>query len=462
MRLAFAVLLQEIVLVTIATGCQENSTNASPADAALDGGPPLGSFTEFCPAGQTIALFDALRPGVAVDYLALRSVTQLADAGAGSNLQAMTLAERGTACANASDMPACQAKFEQIMNARPPCGPQTCTDTFYVFTRGDEVGRPDIRTLAAPIETPQEAAAVTFTGRTQLDCSGYAYRSGGQSIELTWMAPRCSSGSDTDITRHDATVDVATGAVAFRQDGSMRDCPVAGRRHEQLVDLDDERGSLGAFFARQAYYEAASVTSFRRLAEELRFYGAPPSLVGAALSAARDEIRHARIAARLARRFGATRVPKVAPVRFARRPLRAIAEENAVEGCVHESHAALLAGHQAALATDPDVRDAMRDIADDEARHAELAWAVAHWLEAQLDPDGRNAVEAAREEAFVSLSTSIGSTPSALELFTRGGLPRPAAERELAARFRNAVQSTTIIMPSPRLGGVSTEPHDPA
>ena len=53
--------------------------------------------------------------------------------------------------------------------------------------------------------------------------------------------------------------------------------------------------------------------------------------------------------------------------------------ENAREGCVRETFGALIAMHQAERAGDPIIRRAMRRIAEEETRHAELAWEVASW-----------------------------------------------------------------------------------
>ena len=78
--------------------------------------------------------------------------------------------------------------------------------------------------------------------------------------------------------------------------------------------------ALGDWFAAAAHLEAASVHAFRRLHDELAAHGAPARLLRAARRAQRDEVRHARLTARMARRFGGHPVPpRVAPV-----PLRAL------------------------------------------------------------------------------------------------------------------------------------------
>src|SRR5260221_408672 len=57
---------------------------------------------------------------------------------------------------------------------------------------------------------------------------------------------------------------------------------------------------IAAWFAEAAWLEAASIGAFRRLARELRAHGAPAHLIASANVCARDEIRHARMMARLA------------------------------------------------------------------------------------------------------------------------------------------------------------------
>src|SRR4051812_46297678 len=68
--------------------------------------------------------------------------------------------------------------------------------------------------------------------------------------------------------------------------------------------------AIGAYFARMAHYEGASVPAFERLRDELASHDAPASLVRAADRAARDEVRHTRAMGRLARASGAA-IPAV-------------------------------------------------------------------------------------------------------------------------------------------------------
>ena len=141
---------------------------------------------------------------------------------------------------------------------------------------------------------------------------------------------------------------------------------------------------LGALFAGRTYLEAASVFAFERLERELLAHHAPPSLVRDARRARRDEVRHTAIQARLARRHGSRPSVPRAPATTDPRSLFELALENAVEGCVRETYGAAAGLVEASRSTEPRFRRTMRAIADDECRHAELAWAIRQWARRRL------------------------------------------------------------------------------
>ena len=172
---------------------------------------------------------------------------------------------------------------------------------------------------------------------------------------------------------------------------------VGGRRPGGFVEP-----RCGAWIARVATVEAASIIAFARLVRALERYGAPAHLIAAARDAMIDEVIHARLTARLAWRMGATvEAPVIAD---AHEPtLAELARENAVEGQVAETFGALLAMCQGQLAEDPEVRAVFARIAVDEARHAALAHELAPWFDAQLDAETRAAIAAARREATANI-----------------------------------------------------------
>ena len=161
--------------------------------------------------------------------------------------------------------------------------------------------------------------------------------------------------------------------------------------------------TAGQYFAQCCHLEAVSVFAFARLQRELEAHGAPDALLVAARRARQDEVRHARIMRRLARRRGCEpERARVDPV--AVRSLFEIALENAIEGCIRETFGAVSACVRAARAVDPDVRAALRSIAEDECAHAVLSWRIAAWARRSLTSDERARVrDAMRGEVHALL-----------------------------------------------------------
>ena len=195
----------------------------------------------------------------------------------------------------------------------------------------------------------------------------------------------------------------------------------AGRRPEGLVARESRAtSSVGAFFAHSAHLEAASVHAFARMRRELRALGAPRDLVSRATRAIADERRHARVVSALARRFGG-RPSRPRVKRVVHRTVEAIAIENATEGCVRETFAAVVAHWQAQHASDPIVRAAYARIARDETRHAELAHDAARFFDTWLDDDARARVARARDAALADLAREgVDPTNALVQL---AGLP---------------------------------------
>jgi hypothetical protein len=193
------------------------------------------------------------------------------------------------------------------------------------------------------------------------------------------------------------------------------------------------RGSspLAAYFASMAQLEAASVRAFRRMARELEQFRAPRKLVRAAQRASRDERRHARAAAALARRFGSV-AGDFEVEESGRRSLEAFAVENAVEGCVRETYGALVGTWQAQAAHDPSIRAHMKRIAREETSHAALAWETHAWARARLDRAARGRVDTARREALRRLVDAVATSEPVVGLLTTAGVPSRSVARALA------------------------------
>ena len=199
--------------------------------------------------------------------------------------------------------------------------------------------------------------------------------------------------------------------------------------------------AVGAYIAQQAELEAASVRAFADLHDDLIALGAPRPLVRATVSAAADEVRHARVCDRLARRHGVT--PALRALGAAPRRTRAqLATDNLVEGCVRETYGAVLASYQARAARDPELRGAMSAIARDEAKHAALSWRLHRWLWPRLSSDERRAALAAAAGARGELVDRAGE-PDA-ELREIAGLPDADAGRAMLAALGEVVWSKRL------------------
>ena len=208
--------------------------------------------------------------------------------------------------------------------------------------------------------------------------------------------------------------------------------PPLGLKPRQPVDARDP---VGAFFAAMAHVEAAAVDGFEELACALAAHGAPAPLIEAARDAAADEARHARVAAAFARRFGAVALPPVEIDAVPAPSLETLALANAREGCVLETSGAVVTQWQSRTARDRAVRRAFVNIATDELRHAELAFAVARWLHPRLDDLGRCRVREARRAAAAELARDI-ERPTPPRLVAAVGLPASDAARGLVADLR--------------------------
>ncbi len=127
---------------------------------------------------------------------------------------------------------------------------------------------------------------------------------------------------------------------------------------------------------------------------------------------------------------------------FAARGLAAIVERGTVlEGCVGETLAARQANESREAATEPAVRAALARIADDEARHAELAWQVVAWALASRDPEIAVAVRAAFARAPSMIPPEEPARADADRLAQHGRVVGP----KLAASHARALEE--VIRP---------------
>ncbi|MCX5744969.1 MAG: hypothetical protein NT062_20975 [Proteobacteria bacterium] len=208
--------------------------------------------------------------------------------------------------------------------------------------------------------------------------------------------------------------------------------------HVHVADLaHDVRRALAATWREAAQMEHASIASFANLALRLLALGAPPELVAATHAAAIDEVAHARAAFAIALAYaGAAIGPGAFPAAAhmsADGSIADLALETFVDGCVGETVAALEADRAADGAGDPVIVAALRAIAVDETRHAQLAWAIVAWC-VRTDP-----AIAARLAATLATLPAPALPPRSAALVAHGVLDAPALARVHADALREIV-----------------------
>jgi hypothetical protein len=391
--------------------------------AAMVASPALGACTtpgieddrDFVPApcdgARNLWLTD-LSPERAVDFLELM--------GPGGAVQETY----GQACKTASLVAVCETKLAELrtmtMSMSSPAlrtltGADHYDSTVLHVTRGDEVfevrSTAALLTLLGKIDSAEEAMFVTQTSGYNVRCNGGGARPSDDGFEVqAYLSVGCDG-----VDRYLIAVD-SDGTVQRLDKTTLkkpqRNCAVGRMPAGLRMPARAPCVRAGEYLARASALEAASVEAFRRLAAELELHGAPARLSAAAREAARDEVRHARVTARLAQRMGReVERPRIGTV--AVRALEAIATENAWEGCVRETFGALEGAFMARHAADPRVRGVYRRIAADELRHAALSWRVARWIEPRLAVAARRRVAEVRRSAVVDLQCELRSDVSA-------------------------------------------------
>ncbi|MFT7518011.1 MAG: hypothetical protein ACI9MC_000135 [Kiritimatiellia bacterium] len=230
-------------------------------------------------------------------------------------------------------------------------------------------------------------------------------RDGGDNHGMNWLM---------DCGSIDSAVEAGSGEVIYSYE-IMEGRPLLsddGPIHPRLctTGTDEQR-----HWQRMASHEHASAASFARHLLELMHLGAPAELLCAVQIAIGEELEHARMCRDLAGRVGDSPVeagpmppipaPRVDPVDVLVGVL--------VEGCFNEAMAALIATRCANAAVDPQVVQTLRRIADDEVRHAALAWRTLAWG-LSVFPEALNAVcqaaqvEILRTRAFSATAVGDG------------------------------------------------------
>ena len=205
----------------------------------------------------------------------------------------------------------------------------------------------------------------------------------------------CGSSTCIFVDAHWECNNVACGRP-FVIDAQAVVAPAVAREDWRAVQLAPTMvetslaATLAAHWTRIGQLEHASVAAFAQFALQLLAVGAPPTLVLAAQQALADELEHARLAFGLASLYAGTGVgpgPLVIAGLDAGVDLATLVDAVIREACLGETLAAFEAREAAAQAEDPGVRAALREIAEDEARHAELGWRFVQWALADAGAD---------------------------------------------------------------------------
>lgn len=374
-----------------------------------------------------------LRPAMRVDYLELRDIQ-----GRAGDVNGCVVSSVGSKCAGASDLARCQ---RSVATLQPSGGFLGGGATFgggayaLVTTLRDQVQglalQPDVLVpFLQPIDSEQEAALLARASGYGVDCASpieQVVRRTAAGYEVVGTTGS-GCGPGNDINQHTLQV-TPDGAIAVQSTTLVKkgdpNC-VIGRRPDGMCAPEageQATSALGQHFATMAQLEAASVAAFEILRRELRFHGAPDVLCQLAQAAQQDERRHAQVTMEQAQRFAAT----PARVRLVPRPLRSllsIALENEVEGCVRETFGALVGAWQAEHAADQAIRQIMHTIAEEELRHAALAWQVRAWILPRLTPSEKQRLHDAQAQAIAVLRAELAEQPAA-DLVHVAGLPCP-------------------------------------
>jgi hypothetical protein len=195
---------------------------------------------------------------------------------------------------------------------------------------------------------------------------------------------------------------------------------------------EDQRARVIEVWAEAGTEEHASIASFSQFMLDLMSLAAPPELIQETAKAISDEVLHAQACFGIASALqgspvgpGPVNTTGLQATRTPEEMLRAALRE----GCVGETLAAHLAGWLATRAVNPTVQGVLSGIAEDEGRHAALAWQFSAWVLAT-----RPELRWVAEEEFASLRHETSQLPETEADLSAWGVPSPSQEAELSAR----------------------------
>ncbi len=345
----------------------------------------------------------------------------------------------------------------------------------YGCIKDSECGAGSVCVCGTPVGRCQPA-----TCTSDADCGGDFLCSTYSDITCGYAGFACQTPADTCGGNSDCGFNYCELLESGQRQCSMTGCLAIGRpflvasearlaaearRGDWLAEIAapsvaalslEERSQLAAFWTRAGLMEHASIAAFARFTLGLLALGAPAELVQAGSAASADETRHAEVCFALASTYaGKATGPGPLEVRGALDDLTlaTLLTTTIREGCAGETLAAIEASEQAAHASDPVVKRLLSAIAEDETRHAELAWRFVAWA---LERGGAELKQLARAEFQRCLLEDVALEPTVgLE---RHGVLSTNARLELRQRALREV-----VMPCARaLLGSGTPPEPDA
>jgi hypothetical protein len=231
-------------------------------------------------------------------------------------------------------------------------------------------------------------------------------------------------------------------AVVARADWS--DAPAL-----ELDGMEPElENRLAEAWLRVGQMEHASVAAFARFTLQLLQLGASPELVEAATAAMSDETRHAQQAFGVASQYARKQLgPAALDVggSLGAVTLLEVVRLAVREGCIGETSAALEAREAAEHAAAPQLRQLLGTVADDETRHAELAFRFVAWALEQAPDEVTGVVLHELEQARPR--SVVPSTPAGeLTLLAHGVLPEGMRTRVRAAAYRQVIEPCVLAL----------------
>ncbi|NUO47603.1 MAG: hypothetical protein HOV80_01970 [Polyangiaceae bacterium] len=398
-----------------------------------------------------------LNPKEPIDYAELILFGQ-ADGGT-------VLMASGKKCGSAKDWRTCLSKVgraappEGAQGFQPGCIPGGCLHGLLV-NRGDDVfvisSAAGIADFLGPIDTPSEALLIAFANEYSAKDGHYGTcdLAKGKGLNRTK-----DGGFEFVATRTTSwcPISTATARLHVAPNGQVKEAarlgfsgngPCAGRRPAGFAGTPAAAPGtdpVGAYLLDLACLEAASIGAFADLARELGEHDAPPRMVRAALRARADEIRHARVAARHARRYGALRSTRRRRTGAGKtRSLIELACENEIEGCVREAYGALVATYQARSARDPKLAAMFEAIARDETRHFALAIELREHFRSRLSRRAWRSVVESRARALAELQRELDAAIDP-RLSSLAGVPGPEVAVELLGALDRTLRSSDSV-----------------